>query len=130
MPAATPAAPEKTRNRRCVSSGLVARFSLTLIRYSASIPFRSRLTAVQHPADQTFEFAVRQRPSIIRNSPVRDCAVKQRTHLAVKFILKRTHKFREPTAESGNTHGLNAFAPSVLIIGRYGINFLQQHIGR
>src|SRR5882724_13093906 len=48
----------------------------------------------------------------------------------MKFVLERTHEFRQTGAEPGNAHGLDSFLPGILIIGRDGINFLEQHLRR
>src|SRR5260221_1902427 len=48
----------------------------------------------------------------------------------MKFVLERAYEFRQTGAESGDTHALDSFLPSILIIGRDGINFFEQHLRR
>ena len=48
----------------------------------------------------------------------------------MKFVLERAHEFGQTGAESGDAHALDSFLPSILIIGRDGINFFEQHLRR
>jgi len=59
---------------------------------------------MQHPANQTIQFAVGQRTRIYGDAAVRNGRVKQRMHFAVKLFLERPHKLRQTCAKTGDAH--------------------------
>src|SRR6266481_7166570 len=88
------------------------------------------LAALEHPADQTFQVAIRQRASILLNLTFRDRGAEQRAPLATEFVLERLDEFREARAKPGDADGTNGFLPGILIIRRHGKNLFEQHLRR
>src|SRR5215467_4903389 len=86
------------------------------------------LSPVHHPSDEAFKIPVGEGLSVIGDKAFGKCRMKQRAYLAVKLLLERTDKFRQPCAEASNADFLNSLLPGVLIIGCDGIDFFQQHL--
>ena len=83
---------------------------------------------MQHPANQTIQFAIGKRARICGDAAVRNGRVKQRMHFAMKLLFERPHKFWQTRAQTGNADRLDAFLPGVLVIGGYGIDIFQEHV--
>src|SRR5580704_18383896 len=122
---------EPAINFRCVSRGLVARLSrslMLLLLFLSRNPSPTILAAMQHPANQTIQFAIGKWTRISGDAAVRSGRVKQRMHFAVKLLFERPHKFGQTRAEAGNADRLDAFLPGVLVIGGYWIDIFQEHV--
>lgn len=55
-------------------------------------------------------------------------AVKQRFDVAPKFRFQRSDELRQTVSQTGDSNGLNPFAPGVLVVRRHGIDFFEQHL--
>src|SRR5260370_13599319 len=91
-------------------------------------PEKPILAALQHPTDQTFQFAIRQRTGILLDARIRYRGVQQRTYFAMEFILERLDEVGEAGAKPGDADGLNGFMPGVLIIRGHRENFFEKHL--
>src|SRR6266403_2217500 len=85
---------------------------------------------LQHPAGQSFEFAIRERTCVFLDAPLGNGGVQQRRYLAVKLLFKRRYEFRETGPHSSNSNRMNSFLPGVLIVRRNRENLLEKHLRR
>src|SRR6516225_6106463 len=113
------------RKRRCDTSGVVARFSLTCIEAFSDPP----LIAMEHPPDQAVQFMVCQWTSIRLNRAVRYGGAQQRPYRAFEFLFERSYEIRQPVSKAAKPYGLDPFSPGILVVRRQRINLFEQHLG-
>src|SRR2546425_7434262 len=83
---------------------------------------------IHHPSDQAVQFPVNERPRILAHASFGERLSQERAHAAVKFVLERAHKFLEARTKPGDANRLDAFLPSILIVGCHGENLFQEYL--